>query len=152
MPSEAVSSRPGASPARAAAPIAAGPGAGVGKGFFSTSSRVQLKAADGPRSRPYRWRLSDSHSRRDRAPAPRAASSGKWTGHCRWISEAVSPLPPSPPLTQRAAHFFCKQPFLSVGYTVHFGCTFFSNRCEFMSKTPPNSLAAPLCLHEGPLG
>lgn len=49
--------------------------------------------------------------------SPRAASSEKWAGHCRWLSDDVSPTSAEPSsLRQRAAPFFCKRPFLSVGY------------------------------------
>ena len=48
-------------------------GKGMGGGgegfFFSTSSQVQLEAADGPGSRPNHLRYSDPHNCRDRVPS-----------------------------------------------------------------------------------
>lgn len=84
---------------------------GRGEAFsFSTSSQVQLEAADGPGSRPYCLRHSDRTTVETGFPHCWSASFGKWTCHSlRLFQEAAETCHVSTEsfsLTQRATGFF----------------------------------------------
>lgn len=113
---------------------------GRGEAFsFSTSSQVQLEAADGPGSRPYCLRHSDRTTVETGFPHCWSASFGKWTCHSlRLFQEAAETCHVSTEsfsLTQRATGFFFKK-ILSICWILQCAiwCTFFSNGCELMSK------------------
>lgn len=108
--------------------------------FFSTSSQVQLEAADGPGSRPFYLRYSYLHNCRDRVPSLLVSllwkvdrslppALGRSEQRCTTFPMSLSPLHREQP-----ASFF-KNPFYLLDTTVRFWCTFFSNSCELMAKT-----------------
>lgn len=119
-------------------PTAAGTGEGMGKVFFfSTSSQVQLEAADGSGSRPYYLRHSDGTAGETGFSHCWSAPLGTWAGLCLWLLEAAETghvSTESFPLTQSSWLLFKKNPFNVLDTTVRFWCTFFRNGCELMSK------------------
>lgn len=120
-------------------PTAAGTGEGVGKVvFFSTSSQVQLEAADGSGSRPYYLRHSDRTTGETAFSHCWSAPLRTWTGLCLWLLEEAAETGHVStvflPYAESNWLLFLKNPFNLLDTTVCFWCTFFRNGCELMSK------------------